>query len=140
MFNRLIRLLIPYSSIPYNSLKEEQKICVEFANEMRQMTLAAKLPYIWFHIANEFLPSVRTNYLFDLKQKHMGKLSGLPDYCFIGRLGESFFIEFKTKKGRQSENQKIFEEWCIANKIDYFLCRSAREGIELVNSRLKFVN
>ncbi len=136
MFTRLITLLLPPYPISYHSLKEEQKICVEFANEMRQMTLSAKLPYIWFHIANEFLPSVRTNYLFDLKQKHMGKISGLPDYCFIGKLGQSFFIEFKSKKGKQSENQKIFEAWCTDNGIDYFLCRSAKEGIELVNSRI----
>ncbi len=135
MISSLASLLIPYKPITYAVLKDEQKMCVEFANEMRVLTLENKMPYIWYHIANEFLPSTRVNFSFDLKQKHMGKISGLPDYAFMSAK-DSFFIEFKTIRGRQSENQKIFEEWCATNKIDYFLCRSAKQGISLVYQKL----
>jgi hypothetical protein len=135
---KLCSLIVPPSSITYALLKEEQKICVEFANEMRALTLQGKMPYIWYHIANEFLPSARINYSFQSKQKHMGKISGLPDYCFMSAK-DSFFIEFKTIRGKQSENQKLFEEWCAMNKVDYFLCHSAKQGISLINDRLKTI-
>jgi len=134
----LASLILPAQAIPYACLKEEQRICVEFANEMRQRTLEGRLPYVWFHVANEFLPSSRVNYSFESKLKQMGKMAGVPDYCFLGEK-DSFFIEFKTEKGKQTHNQKIFEKWCATNKTDYFLCRSAREGIEAVNDRLKQV-
>lgn len=114
-------------------------MCVEFSNDMRQLTLQNKLPYIWFHIANEFLPSSKPNFSFELKLKHMGKIAGVPDYCFISAQ-DSFFIEFKVEKGKQTMNQKIFEEWCAANKVNYFLCRSAKQGIDLVNERLKNIH
>ena len=133
--NFLSKLLIPYGSIKYNSLKEEQKMCVEFANEMRRLTFANQLPYVWFHITNEFLPSKRINYSFELKQKHMGKVSGAADYCFIGK-NDSFFIEFKSGKIKQTDNQKYFEEWCASNTVDYYLCRSAEEGRYYVNQRI----
>lgn len=114
-------------------------MCVEFANDMRAMTIEGRLPYIWFHIANEFLPSARKNYSFELKQKHMGKIAGLPDYCFLGEK-DSFFIEFKAGKGKQTEKQELFESWCAMAKVSYFLCRSATEGSELVRQRSKAIN
>jgi hypothetical protein len=132
MTNNLMALLLPYKSISATTLKAEEAICVEFANTLRQMTLENKLPFVWYHIANEFLPSARRNYSFDLKQKHMGKISGVPDYCFMGN-GKSFFIEFKAGKGRQTPAQKAFEEWCRSTGVDYHLCRSSKEGIEVVN-------
>jgi len=132
----LIELLIPSKSISGSSLKPEQAICVEFANAMRKMTLEGKLSYIWFHIPNEFLPSARVNYSFELKQKHMGKMSGVPDYCFIGEK-DSFFIEFKAGKGKQSPNQKVFEQWCAAQNVTYYICRTASEGTDVVLKRSK---
>jgi len=106
---QLMELLLPTRTLGASSLKPEQSICVEFANSMRKLTLEKSLSYIWFHIPNEFLPSSRVNYSFELKQKHMGKISGVPDYCFLGKK-DSFFIEFKAGKGKQSPNQKVFQE------------------------------
>jgi hypothetical protein len=67
----------------------------------------------------------------------MGKIAGVPDYCFVGEKG-SFFIEFKSAKGRLSPNQKIFEEWCRANKVNYFICRSAKEGFAILAHEFDF--
>jgi hypothetical protein len=139
MNKELMGLLLPYKGIGTSTLKPEQAICIEFANAMRQLTLENRLPYIWFHVPNEFLPSSRVNYSFELKQKHMGKFSGIPDYCFMSP-NDSFFIEFKAGKGKQSPNQVVFEKWCAANKVSYFLCRSARDGVDLVQNRLKAIN
>lgn len=134
MNSNLASLLLPNKSIQYASLKGEQKMCVEFANGLRQMTLEGKLPYVWFHISNEFLPSRQVNYSFELKLKHMGKIAGVPDYCFVGERG-SFFIEFKSEKGRQTDSQKKFEEWCKASNVNYFICRSAKEGFDVLESK-----
>jgi hypothetical protein len=139
MSTNLASILIPYKTISYESLKEEQKMCVEFANEMRMLTFGGDFPYVWYHIPNEFLPSARKNFVFDLKQKHMGKISGVPDYCFMSSR-DGFFIEFKALKGKKSKNQEVFESWCASTKVDYFLCRSAKDGISLIYDRLKRIN
>lgn len=129
-----MELLLPSKGISGSNLKPEQAMCVEFANTMRKLTIEGKLSYVWFHIPNEFLPSSRVNYSFELKQKHMGKLPGVPDYCFIGGR-DSFFIEFKAGKGKQSPNQKVFERWCLDKQIPYYLCRTAIEGASIVLQR-----
>ncbi len=139
MINRVASLIIPSKPVSYMLLKKEQKICVEFANEMRQLTLQDNFPYIWFHIPNEFLPSAKPNFSFELKLKHMGKMSGIADYCFISAY-DSFFVEFKTDKSKQTRNQKIFEEWCAAHNVSYFLCRSAKDGIDLIRTKLKDIH
>ena len=141
--NQLATLILPNKAISYAFLKEEQQICVEFANEMRSLTLSGGFPYVWFHIPNEFLPSLRVNYSFELKLKHMGKIAGTPDYCFLSER-DSFFMEIKIEKRRgksnvQTPNQKIFEEWCAMNNVDYFICYSAQEGINVIKERLKAV-
>jgi len=135
----LMELLLPSHGIDSSKLKPEQSICVEFANTLRQLTLENKLSYVWFHIPNEFLPSTRVNYSFERKQKHMGKISGVPDYCFLGA-NDSFFIEFKAGKGKQTSTQIVFEEWCAAKKVPYFLCRTSKDGINVVMDRLKIVS
>lgn len=132
----LSKILLPYQGISYGSLKPEQKICVEFVNDMRVMSLEGNLPYVWFHISNEFLPSARKNYSFDLKQKHMGKISGVPDYCFMSPK-DCFFIEFKAGKGKLTENQVIFQEWCQKMSVEYFVCRSSEEGVKTVMDRAR---
>lgn len=131
----LLNILLPYKEICTSTLKPEQKICVEFSNHMRMLTLEGKLPYVWYHIPNEFLPSKQKNFTFDLKQKHMGKIAGVPDYCFIGK-DKSFFIEFKAGKGKMSPPQKIFKEWCEENGVDYYLCYNASEAIQVVTNNL----
>jgi hypothetical protein len=136
--SKLYSLIVPPSNVTHRYLKAEQKMCVEFANDMRVLTLQGKLPYVWFHVPNEFLPSERGNYSFERKQKHMGKTAGAPDYCFVGNK-DSFFIEFKSDDGEQTDKQVRFESWCAMAKVDYFLCRSATEGTELVRERLKAI-
>jgi hypothetical protein len=130
---KLLSILLPSRPVSYFSLKPEQKICVEFASDLRQLTIQRKLPYVWFHIPNEYMAN-RHNFVFEMKQHHMGKLRGVPDYAFLGK-NDSFFIEFKAGKAKLSESQEIFQEWCQSQGVDYFLCRSAQEGMEVVKER-----
>lgn len=135
MISDLVQILMPYKPVSHAGLKPEQKICVEFANAMRELSLGNKLPFIWFHVPNEFIPPTRKNYSFDLKQKHMGKITGTPDYCFVGK-ERSFFIEFKAGKAVQTPQQKLFDEWCDSVDVEYLLYRSSQSAIKGVLERI----
>jgi hypothetical protein len=98
---------------------------------LRQATFDGKLPYVWFHVPNEFGKSLP---IFGTKLGWMGRVPGASDYIFLGP--NPFVIEFKSEKGKQSENQMIFEAWCKAIGIPYYLCRSSDEGRKIVESHI----
>lgn len=129
----LFKILIPSKNINYQTLKEEQKICVEVANLLRKLTLEDKFPYIWFHVPNEFS---KYNAVYGLKMGWMGRISGVADFCFMGEK-HCFFLEIKSQKGKQSSSQKIFEEWCDSKKVSYCLAHSLEEAIHIINSFLE---
>jgi len=56
--------------------------------------------------------------------------NGVPDIILI-RYGRFIGLEVKTKKGRQSDNQKEFEKDCKANGADYHIVCSVDDVIEL---------
>ncbi len=74
-----------FSGVPKvnGSLKPEDKICVEFANYVRQVQLEGntKKDFVWTHVANEFAGKKRP--VFGMLQKAMGKVSGWPDHIFL---------------------------------------------------------
>jgi len=47
--------------------------------------------------------------------------------------GLIMFIEFKTETGSQSQDQKDFEKFCIANGIPYFIVRSVEDLKEILS-------
>lgn len=123
-------------SVGFNRLKPEQKICVEFSNYLKEKTIEGKLPFIWFHVPNEFYrDKLGKGGYFGAILSSMGRISGVADYCFVGN-GNSFFIEFKTKYGKLSENQEFFRQWCEDKGVEFFICRSAEDGIEIVESKI----
>lgn len=128
MTNELLKILIPSANLKNIKLGEEDSICIQFANYLRQKTLEEDFPYIWFHVPNQ-IGMYRP--VFGLKQGWMGRIPGVPDFCFMGK--ESFFIEFKSKKGKQSESQKTFEKWCDKKGIPVHICRSFEEGKEIID-------
>lgn len=105
-------------------------MCIEFANYLRQITLRKdnSFPYVWFHVPNQF-GSYKP--VFGIKQGWMGRIPGVPDFCFIG--DKSFFIEFKTPKGKTSKEQEIYIEWCKEFGIEVYICRSFEEGKEVID-------
>lgn len=135
VITKLLKILRPKKDL-HIRLSEEDMTCFKFANYLRELTLEKNFPYIWFHVPNQIAigskGSSKNSYrpIFGLKQSWMGRIPGTPDYCFIGK--ESFFIEFKSKVGKQSEAQKIFEEWCKSKNIKYYLCRSFEEGKKII--------
>jgi len=56
--------------------------------------------------------------------KSMGLVSGVSDTIILLPNGKILFCEFKDEKGKQSENQKIFEQRVNDLGHDYILVRN----------------
>ena len=57
--------------------------------------------------------------------------AGIADLIVIGE-GRVVFLEIKTAKGKQSIQQKVFEEICRKNGVIYRVVRSVKEAIKIV--------
>lgn len=55
--------------------------------------------------------------------KRMGLRRGVPDIAIIRDGGAVAFIEVKGPKGRLSEPQEEWRDWCNKNSIPWALCR-----------------
>jgi hypothetical protein len=121
--NYLTEILLPDFNPP-KGMKGEAALCAHIANFLRQMSIEGNLPYVWFHVPNQFSGQYRG--VFGATMAWMGRICGIPDYAFLGKDG-CFFIEVKTDKGIQSENQKIVQRWCDDVGVRYYLCRSLED-------------
>lgn len=68
--------------------------------------------------------------------KAEGVLAGVADLQVIDK-NKTFFIEMKTKKGRQQPTQKDFEDKVKSFGFGYFVCRSFDEFQNIVNNEIK---
>lgn len=73
------------------------------------------------------------------KLKEEGQLAGVSDLIFLkaNRFYHGLLIEVKTDKGRQSDNQKEWEQKIINDGFKYIVVRSLDQFIEEVNRYLK---
>lgn len=101
----------------------EERICIDFADELRFKTLQGDFRAVWLHIPNE----AKRHPITALILKAMGIMTGAPDYVFCWK-GGCGFIEFKSGKGKQTEWQKYFQSWCEYAGIPYVVCRSVADG------------
>ena len=126
-----------------NYFENEEEVCKNFWTEWRLLESQGKVKKnISFHIPNEG----KRSRLAGWKLKQMGLVSGVADFVFI-TAKETFFIEVKLPlkygkggkllktQSKQSDNQLIFEELCKKNGIDYFLCRSVEEIIDVLKKK-----
>lgn len=127
-----VRLLSKIRNIP--SLKGEDSLTNKVAIALTGYSLDGKLKGVWFHVPNESVVS-KDNKVTDIlriKRKHsMGLINGVPDLVFVSK-DKTVFIELKTEKGRLSESQIYFKQWCIDEGIDYFVARSVEEVSEVL--------
>lgn len=68
--------------------------------------------------------------------KAEGVLAGVADLQVIDK-NKTFFIEMKTKKGRQQPTQKDFEDKVKSFGFGYFVCRSFDEFQNIVKNEIK---
>ena len=94
--------------------------------------------YIWFH--NQY-PQYRglffriknegTNRISGAIGKATGIIPGVADSCLLVPFGPAHFIEFKTPKGKQSLNQKLWERTVTTADHDYSIVKTFEEFTEL---------
>lgn len=83
------------------------------------------------------IPAMKLNNIgiFDTQRKIFRRntnkwiIKGVPDIWAM-KNGRSFWIEVKSKTGKQSPEQKAFEIWVKSEGIIYFICRSESDLIE----------
>lgn len=69
------------------------------------------------------------------KGRYHSSQKGIADICFFNKRGQTVYLEIKTERGKQNEDQKKFETACIANNIPYFVIRDLGGVIEIVRKQ-----
>ena len=69
--------------------------------------------------------------------KAQGMVSGVSDLAFLRNDGRMVFIELKTEKGRQSEEQKWWQSVVETNKAQYYLVRTLEEFQTIITNNIK---
>lgn len=124
----MVRDKIPYSwGRRRVLLKPEEKMSVEFADKLRELTLQKRLGCLWCHIPNEGKRSA----LVAIITKAMGMIPGVGDFLFCWGDG-SAFVELKHGKNKQSVHQRNFELWCGENNVRYAVCYNIDEAIAIL--------
>ena len=71
-----------------------------------------------------------------IRSQQMGRVKGAPD-LIAGKDGVSYWLELKTDKGRQSPEQKCFEELAPQFGAKYLIVRSTNDIKGLLNEERK---
>ena len=61
-------------------------------------------------------------------------LPGVPDMVIAMAGGRLAFMEIKTPKGRLSQEQRAFRQWCEQNDVPYAVCCSSDQIIAFYQS------
>jgi len=71
--------------------------------------------------------------------KDEGAVSGVADLFLSVPSSDyhGFYIEMKTQTGKQTENQKQFEQSVTAQGYKYAICRGVDEFMSLINEYLR---
>lgn len=62
-------------------------------------------------------------YPYIVHHKKMGYIKGQPDMIAM-KDGKTYCLELKSENGRQSREQKEYQELCIQNRIPYIVIRN----------------
>ena len=114
-------------------LGPEERLCIQFAAELRAAVLEGRFKGVFAHPANELAYGHKTG-IKGAISKAMGMIAGTPDYLFLQR-SASLALEAKAPGGTQTPNQRDFEEWCVLNLIPYEVFRTVEEGLSILKER-----
>jgi len=62
--------------------------------------------------------------------KGLGVRAGVADLFVVGPGAKVYFVEVKAPKGRLSEHQIAFQDWCLKHQVPHAVVRSLDEAIE----------
>jgi hypothetical protein len=113
--------------------REEDRLQIAFMQWVRLQY--PKFRDFLFHIPNGGKMSLITG----SRLKAMGVKPGVADVLFMFRTSNfgGLWLEFKTPKGKQSVQQKEFEELSHVAQYDYQLVRTLDEAMEAFKRYLK---
>lgn len=111
----------------------EDKMHISFGQLIQQYEFYSKLDCnFWSYQAGGEKRNISTGAM--LKKK--GLKRGVPDYLFIDG-NQLVWLEFKTPTGKQSKEQKEFQEMCKAtDNMFYYVVRSIEEGLKILKDHL----
>lgn len=113
----------------------EDKLTNEIAIFLKIAVLEGNLKGVFFHVPNESVSKTKRDMLRIMKKKHLGMVSGAPDFIIVTS-NKTIFIELKTAKGHQSEFQKMFQIWSEKNGISYHIVRNVEELKNILKTNL----
>lgn len=110
----------------------ENKLSIQLANYLREMTLTGKCKAVWTKIAHE----TNSNSIpYGNLMRNMGKLAGVPDYIFTWD-EKCLWLELKNgKKNKLSKDQEFFREWCKSTNTDWAIAYSLMEALDIIVGR-----
>lgn len=126
----------PLSAAIKRRLGPEDRIALEFTDALRIASLEGRLLAVWVHPANE-LAGKATGTMVAVARA-IGLIPGCPDYLFLAA-DRSLAIELKAGDGKQSEKQKLFQQWCELCGVPYHICRSADEALSILKTEGGFL-
>lgn len=101
------------------------------------LKVACNPDWRWTHIPSGEHRDIRTA----AKLKAMGVKPGWPDFIFIGpstdhdQIIDVAFLELKRKgKGRLSDEQRSFQEWCYSLSIPHAVADNVDDAIEFLRA------
>lgn len=81
----------------------------------------------------QFLPrDVAKRYQFVAYHKAMGYTAGQPDLVLLLTGGETIFVELKAEKGKQSFEQKAFQQSAERLGHNYLVWNSLQNGLDFI--------
>lgn len=125
-----VTTLMSRSSINWKwKVQPEQRLSIEFADELRKATSQGRLKAVWCHVANESKRSI----VVGLILKAMGMIPGACDFWFIGA-NNGCLIELKRPDENLpkdfKDNQKLFSIWAEANGVPVYLHNTVSGALE----------
>ena len=92
--------------------------------------LAHAWRFMWFAVPNQ--RGNKTSVGAIMKLKRMGMKTGCPDIHIDREGGQTFKIELKVGKNKQSDKQVEYERECKRLGIGYHLCYSVDEVVKVM--------
>lgn len=105
-------------------MTEEQLQASIFQNHWNYYTHERKC---LFHVNNKAKNKIEGN-----QMKAKGVVAGVSDFIYLAKNGKVLFIELKTDEGKQSKEQKEFEQIAKDRGHLYFVVRSVKEFFDLI--------
>jgi hypothetical protein len=106
----------------------EDQICKTFAAMVQMHVNVGALHHFDVYHINNGEHSGATAGRANRRANELGQKRGVADYCVCGR----HYLEAKSKKGVQTQEQKEFEAYCKSIGARYHVFRDAEEGLWLV--------